>query len=74
MVGALAVDQLLLGVEALAAVAVQAAVAAEVDVAVGVRRGARISCTVRTWYVVGGADEVVVADAARVPGVAEDAR
>ncbi len=72
MVGTLAVDQLLLGVEALAAGAVQAAVAAEVDVAVGV--DAAEDLLHRADVVgVGGADEVVVAEPAGVPGVAEDA-
>ena len=72
MIGALAVDQLLLGVEALAAGAVQAAVAAEVDVAIGVH-AAEALLHGADVIVVGGTDEVVVAEAAGVPGVAEDA-
>ena len=71
VIGAVAVDQLLLGVEALTAGAVQAAVAAEVDVALGVDAAEELLHGA-DMVLVRGADEVVVAETAVIPGLAED--
>ena len=70
MVRTLAVDDLLLGVEALAAVAVPAAVLAEVDLARVVElleNGLHDDSVAR----LGRADEVVVGDAEALPGLSE---
>ena len=71
VVGADAVHQLALLVEALAAEAVEAAVAAEVDVAARVHPGQDL---LHVAHVVGvrGADEVVVAEPRLLPGRAEE--
>ena len=72
MIGAEPVDELALLVEAFAAEAVEAAVAAEVDVAFRVDVGQDL---LHEGHVVGigGADEVVVAKPRRVPRGPEDA-
>ena len=72
VIGALAVHDLLLGVEALAAVAVPAAVLAEVDLA---RVVEALQDLLHHLLVprLGGADEVVVGDAEAPPRLLEDA-
>ena len=73
VVGALAVDELLLRVEALAARAVEPRILPEVDVAA--RVDARQYLLHELLMVrVRGADEVVVANAASVPRAAEERR
>src|SRR5438445_7272199 len=70
VVRALTVDDLLLGVEALAAVAVPAAVLAEVDLA-GVEELLENGLHDHFVARLGGTDEVVVGDAESPPGVPE---
>ena len=72
VVGALAVHDLLLGVEALAAVAVPAAVLAEVDLACVVEL-LEDGLDHRLVARLGGADEVVVGDTEPPPRLAEGA-
>ncbi len=73
VIGALAVHDLLLGVEPLAAVAIPAAVLAEVDLA---RVEETLQDLLHHFLVprLGGADEVVVGDAQPPPRLAEDRR
>src|SRR5581483_6690822 len=70
VIGALAVHQLFFRVKALTAVAVKAAVLAEVDFA-GVVDFLQHLAHVVLMIAVGGADEMIVGDAAAIPGGAE---
>ena len=72
MVRTFAVDQLFFGVEALATVAVKPAVLAEIDIA-GIVDPLQDLLHKAHMMGVGGADEVIVGDAAIVPDASETA-